>query len=74
MKMMLDKALHFLGGATFAIPSKYSVSMALVAGVGVEVFGMITQTGRFDYWDIIATMLGGVVVFLWKMKGEGKHI
>ena len=68
---MIDKVLHFLGGATFAIPTRHPIIIAFLAGVGVEVFEVITRTGHFDYWDILATGLGGTIILLWnKVSGE----
>ena len=70
---MLDKVLHALGGAVFAIPTKHMISAAFIAGVGVELFGIVTHTGRFDPWDVFATTLGGMMVFLWNKGAEVKQ-
>jgi len=61
---VFDKVLHFLGGVTLAIPARHAIPTAFLAGVGVEIFELITRTGRFDHWDILATGLGGVVIYL----------
>ena len=62
---MLDKILHIMGGATLSIPTENPVTTSFISGVAVELFEVATHTGRFDVWDILATVLGGVIVYWW---------
>lgn len=74
---LLDKVVHCLGGATICLNTylltrdKYSyetyISLSVLStifiGVAVEIFQMITGTGRFDVYDIAATIIGSWVLF-----------
>lgn len=71
--MILDKCLHLLGGFVVNIyflqwyptNNKYCWIVPLIvsvcAGVVVELFEVALQIGVADPYDIVATILGGVV-------------
>jgi hypothetical protein len=64
-----DKALHFIAGllvvalAATTLPSvaNWAIVFALIAGVGKEIRDEIVY-GGFDWKDLLATILGGVVM------------
>jgi len=63
---VFDKVLHLLGGTVFALSGKHSITLAFLAGIMVEMFEVVTNTGRFDYYDILATGLGGILIYIWR--------
>ena len=72
-KVPLDKKAHFLGGAVVALVCmRFFHSYLLCLGV-VWMVGMLKEAfdwktgGVMDPWDLISTILGGMVfgVFTW---------
>ena len=57
-----DKVLHFVGGAVLYLISG-SMLLVLVAAAGKELIDEISY-GGFDYKDLIATLLGGLFIYL----------
>jgi hypothetical protein len=63
---MLDKVLHLLGGITLTILTEHPISSAFAIGIAHETIALSFGVGVFDWWDIVATTLGGVAVYLWR--------
>ena len=63
---MFDKILHFLMGGSLGAFSDKPVFTALIFGVGWEVFNLFSGIGVFDWWDIVATLMGGLLVNTFK--------
>lgn len=69
-----DKALHFIAGmlitafAAVIIPcfAPLACVVAIIAGFAKEIYDEINY-GGFDWKDLLATVLGGVVmqIFIW---------
>ena len=73
-KIPTDKLLHFIAGTIitmifsffFPMTVNYCVIFAIIAGVSKEVYDK-TDYGLFDWWDVVATSLGGLLIqiYLW---------
>lgn len=74
MNILPDKALHFIAGMLVVvfvatiIPciANWAIIFAIIAGIGKEIRDELVY-GGFDWYDLLATVLGGVVmqVFIW---------
>lgn len=74
MNIPPDKALHFIAGLLVVafvatiIPciANWAIIFAIIAGLGKEIRDELVY-GGFDWKDLVATVLGGVVmqVFVW---------
>ena len=67
-----DKLLHFIAGIIFAmlfsllfpITEPFCFVFAIAAGIGKDLYDKLDY-GRFDWWDVLATGLGGLLVQIW---------
>lgn len=64
-----DKLLHYVAGTIiYALCSLfiglYAIVIVLVIAIGKEVYDYVSKKGTPEYMDIIATVLGGLVVML----------
>ena len=73
-KIPLDKLLHFLAGliiaAFFAIIFGMKVCLipVIIAGFAKEFFDKLT-TSTWEWWDLVATCLGGLLIQLFVLLG-----
>lgn len=73
-KIPLNKLLHFLAGliiaSFFAIIFGMKVCLipVIVAGFAKEFFDKLT-TGTWEWWDLVATCLGGLLIQLFVLLG-----
>ena len=74
IRLARDKWLHVLAGVVLAI--LVSVFESPAAGLGVAISaGVLKESydwfdyGRFDFMDMFATCIGGLVVFLMFFRG-----
>jgi len=69
MRLAYDKKLHFGAGLLIAIlagllfNSLYGLALAIVAGIGKEIYDYFDY-GKPDVTDAIATWIGGVVGYM----------
>lgn len=80
--MKKDKVLHLLaglvvscGGMFFAFPGPFGLGLAILAGIGKEVFDWnanrlarkrgLPRPHTVDFLDALATAAGGLPIFLW---------
>ena len=67
----LDKILHFLAGffiatvvvvlfKNFSDPLLFGLVASIVGGVLKEVYDLKIKKSRFDWYDVFATIVGGV--------------
>lgn len=69
LEIQSDKALHFIAGmlvvavvaTIFPCMAEWSVVVSIVDGVGKEIRDEVVY-GGFDWIDLLATILGGVVM------------
>lgn len=64
-----DKANHFVYGAVLACFGMYwdpfvALGLAVLAGVGKEIYDRISKRGTPDFMDSLAAIAGGAVVVL----------
>ena len=67
-----DKLLHFIAGILvamffsllFPITESFCFVFSIVAGIGKDLYDKLDY-GRFDWWYVLATGLGGLLVQIW---------
>ena len=64
----MDKLYHFIAGAIIFWIASYFVSYAIipviVIGIGKEIYDLKVKKSYMDFWDIVATILGGLVMWV----------
>lgn len=75
-----DKRIHFMVGvglmavvALFTVNLYIMLSSLFVVSYGTEFFQKWTNSGKFEHWDAIAVILGGltVMVAMWRSILQG---
>jgi len=72
----LDKQLHLLSGgflAALLLPFGFEWAWAgvVIAGVGKEVYDLVSGKGTPDWKDAFATIVGGSVIVIWAVIFKG---
>jgi len=64
----VDKLYHFIVGAViFLIASQfmsYAIIPVIIIAIGKEIYDWKIKHSYIDIWDIIATIFGGIVMYL----------
>lgn len=79
--MEQDKKKHFvfglIGGIIVALISPAMLLPAFAAvwcavGVGIEIYQLVTKTGTFEWFDIVAHIAGTIlgIIIMWKFRKE----
>jgi len=69
---MKDKIYHFLAGFIIAIISMGIVKLGepttllivAVVAIGKELFDLYIRKTSFNWWDVLATILGSILLFI----------
>ena len=78
----MDKLYHFIAGAVIFLIASYFISYAIipviVIAIGKEIYDLKIKHSYADIWDIIATVLGGLTMWvilcaLQKINGNSLH-
>lgn len=76
--MYRDKIYHFIAGVAISVGMYYGThndAIALVTvlliGVGKEVYDKYVKNTRFDFFDLLATVIGGMsaIITILAIKG-----
>ena len=63
----MDKLLHFLAGIFIFWVASYFLACpiipVIVIGIGKEVYNLKVKKSYMDFWDFIATVAGGLIVW-----------
>lgn len=64
--MKMDKLLHFFAGAIIFLVASYFIAYpiipVIVIGILKEVYDLKVKKSYIDFWDIIATVIGGLTI------------
>ena len=64
----IDKLYHFIAGAIIFWVASYFMSCpiipVIVIGTGKEVYDKIIKHSYADFWDFLATVAGGLIVWV----------
>lgn len=65
---MMDKLYHFIAGAVIFWVANYFMSYAIIPVIAIailkEVYDLKVKKSRMDFWDILATIAGGIAVYI----------
>lgn len=63
----MDKLYHFIAGAIiFWVTSyftHYAIIPVIIIAISKEIYDLKIKKSYIDFWDIIATILGGLVMY-----------
>jgi hypothetical protein len=69
-----DKCLHAIGGTVLAVHVLWlglplSIASVVAIAVGYEIWQHFQPPSKFDIWDAVATVLGGLPVWIvWSLR------
>ncbi len=62
----MDKLLHFIAGVVIFLIANcfmgFAIIPVIVIAIGKEVYDLKVKKSRMDFWDIVATVAGGVLM------------
>ena len=68
IKIAKDKQKHFLVGlllsATIPFIGAYGLFLCILAGIGKEVYDLVSKNGTPEVMDVVYTVFPGAIVFL----------
>lgn len=63
----MDKLYHFIAGAIIFLIASHFISYAIfpviVIAIGKEIYDLKVKKSYFDFWDIVATVMGGLTMW-----------
>lgn len=66
----IDKLYHFIAGMVIFLIASYFMSFAIIPVVIIavlkEVYDLKVKHSYMDIWDIVATLCGGLTMYLFK--------
>ncbi len=64
----MDKLLHFIAGMVIFLIANCFMSFAIIPVIIIavlkEVYDLKVKKSRMDFWDFLATVAGGLIMYL----------
>lgn len=64
----MDKLLHFIAGMVIFLIASYFMNFAIIPVIIIaickEIYDLKVKHSYIDIWDILATIFGGLVMYL----------